>query len=76
MGNLIRSVTLTDALALIDDPQVRRIAEYLWVKVWMHDPSDFCEVASHGDGQWNYCMDDAAMINDLFKEMLTELGSA
>lgn len=69
----IRQLTADEARAMIDDPVVLRIAEFLWQTYGYTDEHTREYVdAPNGDGQWNFCVDDAIGLARLFNEMLEE----
>ena len=59
------------------DAGTQRIAELLWVDVW-NNPADGTREwvdSEPFDGQWNFCIEDAKKLANLFGEMIIEATS-
>lgn len=66
-------LTPDEARSKVTDPVALRIAEALWTSYGYGD-DDVREWvdSSDGDGQWNFCVKDALMLADLFRQMRDE----
>ena len=59
------------------DAGTQRIAEFLWLEVWGNAADGTREWTDNrqDDGQWNYCVEDAKKLSNLFGEMIIEATS-
>ena len=76
----IHNLTSTEARAQIYDLDAvtQRIAEYLWIVV-NENPEDARREWNDSepfDGQWNFCVEDAKKLSNLFGEMILEATSS
>jgi len=64
----VKYISAEEARTQIKDPIASRIAEHLWSS-YNYDVTQPRETSADGNGQWDYCKEDAIGLAQLFRDM-------